>query len=63
MPQPIKAHVQQFRILQKYNRARLVVPVGASKPNMWHAAMERKSCRLTPLGEHYWRLSKDDLLD
>jgi hypothetical protein len=23
---------------------------------MWHAAMESKSCQLTPLGEHYRHL-------
>lgn len=40
-----------FATLQKYNRVNLLVPVDA--PHMWHAAMQRKRCRLTPLGEHY----------
>jgi hypothetical protein len=44
----------RFAVLQKYNRVNLVVPVGA--PDMWHAAMESKSCQLTPLGEHYRHL-------
>lgn len=43
-----------FSILQKFNRVNLLVPVDAS--HMWHAAMERKSCQLTVLGEHYRRL-------
>ncbi|HEX8830973.1 MAG TPA: caspase family protein, partial [Longimicrobium sp.] len=43
-----------FSVLQKYNRVNLVVPVDA--PHMWHAAMQSKRCRLTPLGEHYRRL-------
>ena len=27
--------------------------------HMYFAAMESKSCRLTVLGAHYWKLSKD----
>lgn len=49
-----------FAILQKYNRVNLVVPVGA--PHMWHAAMERKACTLTALGEHYRRLVADGMI-
>jgi len=49
-----------FSILQKYNRVNLVVPVGA--PHMWHAAMERKACTLTALGEHYRRLVADGMI-
>ena len=56
MRKPDPANCAKFAILQKYNRVNLVVPVGTSQPHMWHAAMERKSCRLTPLGEHYRRL-------
>jgi len=36
----------------------LVVPKGASKPHMWHAAMEEGWCELTPLGEHYRKLAE-----
>ena len=43
-----------FSILQKYNRLNLVVPVG--EEHMYYAAMNQKSCRLTPLGVHYWNL-------
>ena len=51
-PEPDKTAV--FAILQKYNRVNLVIPVDA--PHMYHAAMGRKSCKLTVLGEHYRRL-------
>jgi uncharacterized caspase-like protein len=52
----------RFAVLQKYNRVNLVVPVGASKPNMWHAAIESKACKLTALGEHYRRLVAKKLI-
>lgn len=51
---PDPAKVAIFKILQKYNRVNLVVPVDA--PHMWHAAIESKCCKLTVLGEHYWKL-------
>lgn len=54
MPEPIPANVEKFKILQKYNRINLLVPVDA--PHMWNAAMESKFCKLTVLGEHYRRL-------
>jgi hypothetical protein len=50
-PDPKKNKI--FAVLQRYVRVHLVRPVGASKPHMWHAAMESKSCKLTILGEHY----------
>jgi hypothetical protein len=53
---PNPANTVRFAVLQKYNRVNLVVPVGASQPNMWHAAIESKACKLTALGEHYRRL-------
>jgi hypothetical protein len=49
--------VKKFKILQKYQSVGLVTPVGA--PFMYFAAMESKSCKLTPLGQHYWRLAKE----
>lgn len=54
MPEPVSENTRKFSILQRYNRLNLVVPVDA--PHMWHAAMQRKACRLTVLGEHYRRL-------
>jgi hypothetical protein len=54
MPSPDLENTEIFAVLQKYNRLNLLVPVGV--PNMWNAAMESKSCRLTALGEHYRKL-------
>jgi hypothetical protein len=51
-PNPVNTHT--FRILQKYNRVNLLVPVNAT--HMYYAAMQSKTCRLTALGEHYRRL-------
>jgi hypothetical protein len=45
---------RRFAILQKLNRLNLVKPVG--EDHMYFAAMNSKSCRLTVLGEHYWKL-------
>jgi hypothetical protein len=56
-PDPNPKNTAIFKILQQYNRLYLVVPVGAD--HMYNAAMESKSCKLTPLGQHYWRLVKD----
>jgi hypothetical protein len=49
-----------FSNLQKYRAARLLVPVG--EEHMYYAAMNRKSCRLTPLGQFYWHLAKGNKL-
>jgi hypothetical protein len=53
---PDTLHTQTFRLLQKYNRVNLLVPVGAQ--HLYHAAMQSSSCRLTVLGEHYRRLAE-----
>ncbi len=49
-----------FKNLQKFQSVGLVVPVG--EEHMYFAAMNSKSCRLTALGFHYWRLIKDKLI-
>lgn len=54
MPAAIPENVRKFKVLQRYNRVNLVVPVDA--PHMWDAAVFSKSCKLTVLGEHYRRL-------
>ncbi len=46
-----------FACLQKYRAARLVEPVGAE--HMYYAAINTKACRLTKLGQFYWRLAQD----
>lgn len=53
-----EANAEKFRTLQKFNRLNLVVPIGAE--HMYFAAIERKSCKLTILGEHYWNLVKGE---
>jgi caspase domain-containing protein len=50
-------NVARFKDLQALQSVGLVIPVGA--PFMYFAAMDNKSCRLTPLGQHYWRLVND----
>lgn len=56
-PHAKKEHTVIFKHLQKYQSGGLVTPVDARY--MYFAAMESKSCRLTALGYHYWRLVKD----
>ncbi len=50
-------NVAILKNLQKLQSVGLVVPVNSEY--MYFAAMESKSCRLTSLGYHYWRLVKD----
>lgn len=49
-----------FLELQKLNRVNLLIPVG--EEHMYFAAINSKSCALTPLGKYYWQLSKDEKL-
>jgi len=55
---PIDENVEKFKVLQRYNRVNLVVPVG--EEHMYYAAMNSKSCKLTVLGVHYWNLVKNE---
>ncbi|MDR0602694.1 MAG: caspase family protein [Bacteroidales bacterium] len=50
-------NVAKFKHLQKLQSVGLVIPVNADY--MYFAAMNSKSCGLTALGYHYWRLVKD----
>lgn len=50
-------HVVIFKELQLFESVGLVEPVGTD--HMYFAAMESKACKLTALGLHYWKLSKD----
>jgi hypothetical protein len=56
-PYAAAGHTAVFKSLQKLQAAGLVEPVG--EEHMYWAAMNGKSCRLTPLGAHYWRLVYD----
>lgn len=51
---PDKNNTEKFSILQKLNRINLVVPV--DEEHMYFAAMNSTACRLTVLGQHYWKL-------
>jgi hypothetical protein len=42
-----------FALLQALRAARILEPVGT--PHMYYAAMESRSCKLTPRGQFYWR--------
>lgn len=53
-------HVAVFKELQKLQSVGLVVPEGENY--MYFAAVNSKSCKLTPLGYHYWQLVKDKRL-
>ena len=60
IPPPDEKNTVIFALLQRYVKVNLVRPVG--EPHMWHAAMNNKSCELTVLGQHYWKLVKSGLL-
>lgn len=62
VPPPDPSKTAQFAVLQRLQSVGLVRPVGASRPHMWHAAMESAACELTALGKHYWRLASQRLL-
>jgi hypothetical protein len=49
-------HEAVFEILQHCRAAKLVEPVG--EQHMYYAAMNDKSCRLTPLGRLYWSMAR-----
>ena len=51
-----KEHEAIFAILQKYVKLNLVTPSGAE--HMYYAAINRKACKLTAQGQHYWNLVK-----
>jgi len=56
-PYAIAENVKKFKELQMYQSVGLLVPVDV--PYMYFAAMDSKSCKLTPLGRHYWWLAKE----
>ena len=59
-PYTIPEHVEIFKHLQQFNCAGLLVPVDAEY--MYFAAMENKSCCLTPLGMHYWHMIQKKMI-
>ena len=49
-----KTNEEIFSVLQRYVKLNLVVPIG--EDHMYYAAINRKSCKLTAQGQHYWNL-------
>lgn len=56
-PYASEDNVATFKELQKLESVGIVVPV--EEEHMYFAAMNSKSCKLTALGYHYWRLVKE----
>jgi DNA-binding PadR family transcriptional regulator len=52
-----EVNVSIFKNLQKLESVGLIVPVG--EEHMYYAAMNSKTCKLTSLGHHYWRLVRE----
>lgn len=57
-PYADSGRVAIFKALQQMQAAGLVAPV--ADEHMYWAAMNGNTCRLTPLGEHYWRLVREN---
>lgn len=57
VPYAEKENVKKFKELQLLESIGIVEPVG--EQHMYFAAMNNKGCRLTSIGQHYWKLSKD----
>lgn len=56
-PYASDANIAIFSDLQKLEGVGLVVPV--NEDHMYYAAMNSKSCKLTPIGKRYWKLVKE----
>lgn len=56
-PYADEKNIVVFKKLQALEGVGLIEPV--DEEFMYFAAMHHKACRLTPLGVHYWKLSKD----
>ncbi|XFA98637.1 caspase domain-containing protein [Candidatus Izemoplasma sp. B36] len=52
------SNIAIFKNLQKMRDVGLVEPV--NEEHLYYAALNRKTCRLTSLGHHYWKLSKEN---
>lgn len=59
-PYAIQDHIDIMDRLQKLNRFGLIKPIDCV--DMYFAAMESKSCCLTALGKHYWKMIKEKKL-
>jgi len=59
-PYAREENIKIFKDLQSLESVGLVVPCG--EEHMYFAAMNSKSCKLTTIGEHYWRLVKKNII-
>lgn len=63
-PYAKEENVAVFKDLQALNRVGLVSPncddLPTDKHHMYFAAMDSKSCKLTPIGKFYWQLANDN---
>lgn len=59
-PYAVSENVLIFTKLQKLNRFGIIIPV--EREDMYFAAMDNKSCKLTPLGMHYWQMINEEIL-
>ena len=50
-------NVKTFKMLQKLQSIGFVEPLGSE--HMYFAAMKSQGCKMTPLGQHYWKLVND----
>lgn len=57
-PYATAENVKTFKMLQKLQSIGFVEPIATD--HMYFAAMESLGCRLTNLGQHYWKLVKDN---
>lgn len=57
---PKEENTEILADLQEMVKVNLVRPVG--EVHMYFAAMNSKSCRLTLLGEHYWKLLEEEMI-
>ena len=60
LPYAVAENVQIFKDLQELQKVGIVTPVG--EQYMYFAAMNSKSCRLTPLGRHFWEVAQKGLI-
>lgn len=59
-PYALAGNVAIFKELQELQKVGIVAPVG--EQYMYFAAMHSKSCKLTPLGRHFWEVAKKGLI-
>ena len=59
-PYANKDNVSKMTKLQLCNRNGLIIPFEST--DMYFAAMDSKGCVLTPLGKHYWKMIKEEII-